>query len=285
MRITCPNCGAQYEVPNEVIPTEGRDVQCSNCGDTWFQAHPDHMTQPEPEPAPPPAAAPKPEPAPKPAPTEKPKRAPEPEQAPDTTPVAARPVTEAPQKPRKIDPEVAGILRDEAEHEAKLRSREGASLESQGDLGLDSLPGDEAGRLSREARERKAKTKGEPAAPSPEPAAAPAIVEPVPHDRPRSRLLPDVEEINSTLNAGGDSTTQPQAAVSFPVTPEPKRGGFARGFGLVVLLAIILAIVYIKADAISVAVPALAPVMEGFTSTVDSARLWLDTKLSAYIPR
>ena len=42
MRLTCPNCGAQYEVPAEVIPESGRDVQCSNCGDTWFQTHPDH---------------------------------------------------------------------------------------------------------------------------------------------------------------------------------------------------------------------------------------------------
>ena len=48
MRLTCPNCGAQYEVPDEVIPDDGRDVQCSNCGDTWFQAHPDNTdTSPE----------------------------------------------------------------------------------------------------------------------------------------------------------------------------------------------------------------------------------------------
>jgi predicted Zn finger-like uncharacterized protein len=37
MRITCPNCGAQYEVDPRVIPDIGRDVQCSNCGHTWFQ--------------------------------------------------------------------------------------------------------------------------------------------------------------------------------------------------------------------------------------------------------
>jgi predicted Zn finger-like uncharacterized protein len=43
MRLTCPNCGAQYEVPDDVIPAEGRDVQCSNCGDTWFQAHADAL--------------------------------------------------------------------------------------------------------------------------------------------------------------------------------------------------------------------------------------------------
>ena len=61
MRLTCPNCGAQYEVPDDVIPDEGRDVQCSNCGDTWFQqaagiapdatADPDFAEPPAPEPA------------------------------------------------------------------------------------------------------------------------------------------------------------------------------------------------------------------------------------------
>lgn len=42
MRLICPSCGAQYEVPAEVIPKTGRDVQCSDCGTTWFQHHPDH---------------------------------------------------------------------------------------------------------------------------------------------------------------------------------------------------------------------------------------------------
>ncbi|MEM0936869.1 MAG: zinc-ribbon domain-containing protein [Pseudomonadota bacterium] len=41
MRLTCPNCGAQYAVDPTVIPKEGRDVQCSSCGNTWFQVHPD----------------------------------------------------------------------------------------------------------------------------------------------------------------------------------------------------------------------------------------------------
>ena len=41
MRLVCPNCGAQYEVPDDVIPQGGRDVQCSNCGHTWFQVHPE----------------------------------------------------------------------------------------------------------------------------------------------------------------------------------------------------------------------------------------------------
>lgn len=37
MRLICPNCGAQYEVPRDAIPDAGRDVQCSNCGHAWFE--------------------------------------------------------------------------------------------------------------------------------------------------------------------------------------------------------------------------------------------------------
>ena len=36
MRLTCPNCDAQYVVPAAAIPADGRDVQCSNCGHIWF---------------------------------------------------------------------------------------------------------------------------------------------------------------------------------------------------------------------------------------------------------
>ncbi len=37
MRLVCPNCGAQYEVDDRVIPDGGRDVQCSSCGHAWYQ--------------------------------------------------------------------------------------------------------------------------------------------------------------------------------------------------------------------------------------------------------
>ncbi|MGB1236275.1 MAG: zinc-ribbon domain-containing protein, partial [Planktomarina sp.] len=36
MRLTCTNCDARYEVPDDAVPAAGRDVQCSNCGHTWF---------------------------------------------------------------------------------------------------------------------------------------------------------------------------------------------------------------------------------------------------------
>lgn len=45
MRLICPNCDAQYEIADNAIPSDGREVQCSNCGHTWFQEHPYHSSE------------------------------------------------------------------------------------------------------------------------------------------------------------------------------------------------------------------------------------------------
>ncbi|MFT4717396.1 MAG: putative Zn finger-like uncharacterized protein [Paracoccaceae bacterium] len=47
MRLVCPQCAAQYEVDINAIPEDGRDVQCANCGNTWFQKRDghDHATE------------------------------------------------------------------------------------------------------------------------------------------------------------------------------------------------------------------------------------------------
>ena len=102
MRLTCPRCGAQYEIPEAVIPTGGREVECSACGNVWHQ----------PAPA---AAAPRSEIAAK---------------SPDRPQVAAPPPAEAsrPAEPaklnRKLDDDVLAILREEAERELSARARE-----------------------------------------------------------------------------------------------------------------------------------------------------------------
>ena len=36
MRLTCPNCGAEYEVPEGLVPPGGKHVQCSDCHTRWF---------------------------------------------------------------------------------------------------------------------------------------------------------------------------------------------------------------------------------------------------------
>jgi predicted Zn finger-like uncharacterized protein len=36
MRLTCPNCDAEYEVPDGMMPAAGRHVQCTSCHTRWF---------------------------------------------------------------------------------------------------------------------------------------------------------------------------------------------------------------------------------------------------------
>lgn len=37
MRLTCPNCGALYDVAAGMVPAEGRHVQCTACHTRWFE--------------------------------------------------------------------------------------------------------------------------------------------------------------------------------------------------------------------------------------------------------
>ncbi|MEM6372773.1 MAG: zinc-ribbon domain-containing protein [Pseudomonadota bacterium] len=259
MRLICPNCDAQYEVVDDVIPAEGRDVQCSNCGQTWFQHHPDHMPEPEPE------------------------EAVQDHDAPDLdendTPGADEErvtMPDAPQR-RELDSSVADILRQEAELEA--RAREGDALESQPELGLEDGDADDD-RRARDAQARTARMRGEPADAGEVAAAAAALGS-------RRDLLPDIEEINSTLRSAGDR----QSGASGPtaemhaerVPPIKKTSGFRRGFMLMVLLTVILGAVYVMAPEIAQAVPQADPYLSAFVAQVDEARLWLDGRVTSVL--
>ena len=37
MRLVCPSCKENYEVPRTAVPIGGREVQCASCGHKWFQ--------------------------------------------------------------------------------------------------------------------------------------------------------------------------------------------------------------------------------------------------------
>ncbi|WBU53416.1 zinc-ribbon domain-containing protein [Paracoccus sp. SCSIO 75233] len=37
MRLICPRCNTRYDLPGEMIPPEGREVECSACGNIWMQ--------------------------------------------------------------------------------------------------------------------------------------------------------------------------------------------------------------------------------------------------------
>ncbi|WP_128513888.1 zinc-ribbon domain-containing protein [Tabrizicola thermarum] len=159
-----------------------------------------------------------------------------------------------------VDESVLAILREEAEREAQARKAEAARpLEVQPDLGL-----------------------VEVAAPK-KPVEVISVDEPVPaaaaaesDDRLglRKARLPDVEEINSTLRPVGQLAEESEDEAPAPVA----EGGssFRSGFLLVMVIAILGAALYISADALAQAVPALAGVLKSYVGFVDNLRLQLD---------
>jgi len=86
----------------------------------------------------------------------------------------------------------------------------------------------------------------------------------------RRDLLPDIEEINSSLTSIGS-----EEMIDDFIEPE-KRSGFARGFVIMLLLAVIAVALYLYAPRISAKVPALAPALEGYVSLINAARAWID---------
>lgn len=267
MRLKCPSCGAQYEVPDDVIPEDGRDVQCSNCGNTWFQAH-DTSNTPDAQDTEAKAS----------------KDAvwhPEVDSDVDGRPSVnqeAAPGSSAPPAPpkrRELDPSVADILREEAEIEARARETDFGGIEEQPDLGLQE-PEDEAAKRARQAQERMQKLRGE----DPEAAAVAAAASAV-ADRPKSRrdMLPDVEEINQTLRASNERSEVRSVQADLEDDEEPS-GGFGRGFLYTIILFAIAAALYWNAPQIGEAVPQLKGALDSYVALVDQLRVWLNTQVA-----
>jgi len=283
MRLTCPNCEAQYEVPDEVIPEAGRDVQCSNCGDTWFQYHPDHIPDIEREtiededPENPanwqdmPDAA-----------SETPDMAEDHDLADQATEwdetgtEAQAPTPEATRS--ELDPGVRDILQEEARREAEARAADRGGVETQPDLGLGAGTDDEAARRSREARSRVARLRGEP---DPAEDDVDDAIDP----SSRRDLLPNIDEINSSLRSENNGAAEDYADAGYQdaETGPRRKSGFGRGFLLVVLLAVIALLVYVYAAAITELVPAAGDTLEAYVSQVDQLRLWLDGQVRALL--
>lgn len=156
-----------------------------------------------------------------------------------------------------VDESVLAILREEAEREAQARRAEARPLESQPDLGLESaMAGRQApalmataGTLSDAERESALK----PSA--------------------RRDLLPDVEEINSTLRPS-EIASEDESGQADPAQRESR--GFRSGFLMVMTLAIIGAVLYVIAPRLSGMVPALDGPLEAYVGVVDGLRLSLD---------
>ena len=251
MRLICPNCGAQYEVPSEAIPPAGRDVQCSACGRTWFEKPPASESEPEPWDL-------------------VPRPLDDDEEADDLAETEAAPAPVPPTGPAPaataprstVTPEVAGILRAEAEREAQARAQEAAARA----IPLTDRPA--------------SASVPKPARPEP-----PRVV-PTPDRqlsrpaRPSERGL-DIDQINSSLRTANNRIggKAPQVARA------RRRGGFASGFWGALLVLAVLAGLYVGGPRIVEAVPQSGVVLNPYVATVNNGRLWLDRKVGVLLGR
>jgi hypothetical protein len=164
---------------------------------------------------------------------------------------------------RTIDHDLLAVLREEAQREVQARKAEGSALETQPDLGL---------------------VEAKPAPSVVERDTRPTESEDVPDESvpriTRRDLLPDIEEINSTLRATSERN---QSIDNDPALDRAKNSGFGGGFGAVMVLMAIGLGVYLGAAKLAEAVPEAAPALESYVAGIDSARLWLDAKMNEII--
>ncbi len=264
MRLICPNCDAEYEVDASAIPAMGRDVQCSNCGHAWFQ-------QPPSDPA------------------DDSDDFDQPRLTAETTPGSAKdvdvkgvvgdddddiapPPLPADHPQRSIDTNLLAVLREEAEREAEARRKDAAQpIETQTAMALNASPTVDAEAERRAALQRRF----DPGPPlQAEPARAPT----------RREMLPDIEEINSTLRPGdvhNDEDDDIDDDDMRPVRRKAARSGFRSGFVLMMIVAVLLALTYVMAPKISAQIPGTADVLTSYVATVDAARVWLDAAMKS----
>ena len=250
MRLICPNCDAQYEVPDNVIPEAGRDVQCSDCGNTWFQE-----------------------------------------------PASAASAQEDPVLERQaIPPEVSEILQEEAAFEQAAREREAmqpiaeepqyeaspapkpAPAQNNPFAGIVDEEESDHERRARETRERMARMRGVSAGnPFTSSDAQDAA------EQSRKSVLPDVDELNSSLVASEEAYSDPSGdSIDLDDLERlyKRSSGFRSGFTVMVFAGLLVFALYFTHDGLARAVPPLAPGLDAFVALIDQARLWVDGKAS-----
>jgi len=312
MRITCPNCGAQYEVDARVIPDLGRDVQCSNCGHTWFQRPQSVVAasvrrvveDPPVSPGPDADAAAAGETDVAPGPVTRPADAFPPiavepaatEVAPadaapppaawdatqDRTDSDAAPMADAPGAPGAPDtPEIGGSDRPTIDDATRALLREEAEREAQA-RAAERRPAIETqgdfDLAETPPAPRPAQRSADLSGPADAPAAGASVAAAVAAAATRRDSLPEVDTITSGLRAD-PADTGSDAPADDLVQDRPRRG-FRAGFVLPVLFVTAAAAVYLLAPALAEAVPALRAPLSGYVDSVNALRGWIAATVS-----
>ena len=194
------------------------------------------------------------------------------------------------------------LLREEAAQESRIRAQEsgGAALETQPDLGLDdNAVADRAVEARRRIRRPMAAQTERPAPRPPAPETASDTLPPPPEDPqvspqpPRAStgsrrdLLPDIEEINSTLRPDAKAlASAADQSNGDPIAENAARGrGIRRGFAVMVALTTLAVVIYSQADAIGQRAPSVQPALASYSTWVNERRKQLDETVSAIADR
>lgn len=272
MRLICPNCDAEYEVDGDQISSEGRDVQCSNCAHTWLQMPEGFDDTPIADP-----------------PNESETLDLDADDE-DVTDTGFMPPDGVEMQRRRTtaDPDALNVIHEEVQHEMRHRDAEAGSIETQTELGLDqsdfaqTTPSPEPDDTLQAIQKMRSEAQAEES----EDAAALAGLAPAQRrsDATKSELLPDIEEINSTLAAAPDPVYDEEGNLDVSATTGERRG-FRLGFGLMLLLTALLLLFYAYAPAIAERFPQYQAQIEGFVGIIDGLRAALDKAAQSLLQR
>ncbi|WOI55392.1 MJ0042-type zinc finger domain-containing protein [Palleronia sp. LCG004] len=247
MRLTCPNCAAQYEIDASLIPIDGREVQCANCSHTWFARRD-------------PAAA------------ERPARA---EKEADTSkaepPSPPLPDTRAEEEPEGVDPESGSGPEDAAAvpRRRELDPRTRSILEEEAALEAEQRRRD----ASKPADPEPAPRRDVPPAPPERARATHRSTPTVPMAANDTDPLPDRDRIGATLDTAPAHTEKPTVP---PVTDGATPRGFVAGFALVIAIAALFVLVYVEASTLAAAFPEIEGSLAAYVDRVNALRAGFD---------
>lgn len=255
MRLICPNCDAQYEVPDDVIPDTGRDVQCSDCGHTWFQSPASQVD----------------------AASEEFERQPIPSEVSEILQeeaefeMQARAQDQAGVDEEAFEPEFEDAPEPDwdADPEPELEEVPEPVLDNN-PFAVDPDPDEpeetDAERRAREARARMERMRGVEAN-NPFTAASDS----------RNSVLPDVDALNSSLSPDTEAERRRNAIDLDDLNRKKRRGaGFRNGFAIAVFVGLIGMAIYISHGNIGRALPFTAEPLAAYADWVDGLRFWVE---------
>lgn len=242
MRLICPGCEAEYRLPPDAIPALGREVECSGCGHVWMAKRAD--------------------------------AAPARLDLGDFAAADPAPGPALPPPSSRLPADVLDILREEVEHERRLREGDGGAMLPAVRTPPPEDDADWPATTITDAEQRR------PALP----AAAPALTgraDPQPLRAQTPRL------ITRPLSAP-PSQPEPQPARPAPQVirhdppPAPRRkgrgGAYRAGFGLSLMVAASCVALYLLAPGLAASDSPFGDRLMELRQEVDRGRLWLQAQ-------